>query len=107
MLIFVTFPPCASTLPLLTPPNVRDPVLKTCTPTGDVGSAYTPAVGWAQAIQYRVRQLKQSDLADSIAVVFGGDGSVATNGFWSALTIATTLKLPVLFVIQSNAQVLL
>ena len=38
----------------------------------------------------------------SIAVVLGGDASVATNGFWSALTIATTLRLPMLFYIEDN-----
>ena len=70
---------------------------------GDVGSQYTPAAGWAQAIQYRARQLGEKEAADSVAVVFGGDGSVATNGFWSALTISTTLKLPLLFVIEDNA----
>lgn len=69
---------------------------------GDVGSQYTPAVGWAQAIRYRVEELGQKELDGSIAVVFGGDGSVATNGFWSALTIATTLELPLLFVIEDN-----
>ncbi len=69
---------------------------------GDVGSQYTPAVGWAQAIRYRQIVLEEAEIADSIAVVFGGDGSVAANGFWSALTIATTLKLPILFVIEDN-----
>ncbi|MDB5368992.1 MAG: pyruvate dehydrogenase, partial [Roseomonas sp.] len=38
----------------------------------------------------------------AIGVVLGGDASVATNGFWSALTIATTQKLPVLFYIEDN-----
>ena len=38
----------------------------------------------------------------SIAVVLGGDASVATNGFWSALTVATTLQLPMLFYIEDN-----
>ncbi|GAB4148322.1 MAG: transketolase C-terminal domain-containing protein [Candidatus Promineifilaceae bacterium] len=70
---------------------------------GDVGSQYTPAAGWAQAIQYRLTQLGEQNIAGSIAVVFGGDGSVATNGFWSALTMATTLRLPLLFVIEDNA----
>src|SRR3546814_1563008 len=37
-----------------------------------------------------------------MAVVLGGDASVATNGFWSALTIATTQKLPMLFYIEDN-----
>lgn len=69
---------------------------------GDVGSQFTPAVGWAQAIRYRVEQLEQQALDGSIAVILGGDGAVATNGFWSALTIATTLNLPILFVIEDN-----
>ena len=32
----------------------------------------------------------------------GGDASVATGGFWSALTLATTLSLPMLFVVEDN-----
>ena len=51
---------------------------------------------------YRARVLKESDVEGSIAVAQGGEGSVATNGFWSALTIATTEKLPLLFVIEDN-----
>ena len=69
---------------------------------GDVGSQYTPAAGWAQALRYRVTVLGEEALADSIAVAFGGDGSVAANGFWSALTLATTLALPLLFFIEDN-----
>lgn len=69
---------------------------------GDVGSQYTPGVGWAQAIVYHRQVLHTRDAEDGLAVIFGGDGSVATNGFWSALTIATTLELPVLFVIEDN-----
>ena len=38
----------------------------------------------------------------AVGVVLGGDASVATNGFWSALTIATTQQLPVLFYIEDN-----
>ncbi len=33
----------------------------------------------------------------------GGDASTATNGFWAALNIATTLQLPLLFYIEDNA----
>lgn len=68
----------------------------------DVGAQFTPAVGWAQGIRYRVEQLGESELTDSLALVFSGDGAVASNGFWSALTIATTLELPVLFVVEDN-----
>ncbi len=70
--------------------------------SGDVGAQYTPIAGWAQAIRYRTDVLGESDWEGAIGVAFGGDGSVATNGFWSALTIATTLNLPMLFVIEDN-----
>lgn len=69
---------------------------------GDVGSQYTPAVGWAQGIEYRANVLGEEEYEGAISVILGGDGSVATNGFWSALTMATTLNLPVLFYIEDN-----
>ncbi len=69
---------------------------------GDVGSQYTPAAGWAQAITYHRDTLGDDSYAGSIAVALGGDGSVATNGFWAALTMATTLNLPMLFYIEDN-----
>jgi len=69
---------------------------------GDVGSQYTPAAGWAQAITYHRDVLRGRSWRGAIAVVLGGEASVATNGFWSCLTIATTLKLPLLFYIEDN-----
>ena len=69
---------------------------------GDVGSQYTPAAGWAQSIQYRRDVLGESDYQGAIAVVLGGEGSVASNGFWSSLTMAATLGLPLLFLIEDN-----
>lgn len=71
--------------------------------SGDVGAQYTPAAGWAQAITYRCRVLGQEDWQGAVAVALGGDGSVAANGFWSALNIATTLRLPVIFFIEDNS----
>jgi 2-oxoisovalerate dehydrogenase E1 component len=73
---------------------------------GDVGSQYTPTAGWAQAILYHANVLKDDSYAGAIAVVLGGEGSVATNGFWSSLTIATTLRLPMLFYIEDNGYAL-
>ena len=70
--------------------------------SGGVGAQYTPTVGWAQAIRYRETELGDPAYADAVAVVLGGDGSVASNGFWAALTIATTQKLPMLFYIEDN-----
>lgn len=68
---------------------------------GGVGAQYTPAAGWAQAIHYKTRVLGEKD-DGAIAVVLGGDASCATGGFWSALTIATTQQLPLLFYIEDN-----
>lgn len=68
---------------------------------GDVGSQFTPAAGWAQALGYR-RDVLGEAVGDAIVVVCGGDGAVATNGFWSALTMATTLQLPLLFLVEDN-----
>lgn len=69
---------------------------------GGVGAQYTPTAGWAQAVKYYSEVLGKRDYAQSIAVVLGGDGSVASNGFWAALTIATTQKLPMLFYVEDN-----
>ncbi len=69
---------------------------------GGVGAQFTPTAGWAQALEYRAHILNERECGDAIAVALGGDASVATNGFWSALTMATTLKLPMLFYIEDN-----
>ena len=68
---------------------------------GGVGAQYTPAAGWAQAIKYKTEVLKEGP-ADALALVLGGDASCATGGFWSALTIATTQQLPLLFYVEDN-----
>ncbi|HEX8642106.1 MAG TPA: transketolase C-terminal domain-containing protein [Allosphingosinicella sp.] len=70
--------------------------------SGGVGAQYTPTAGWAQAIEYQRKVLGDVDYEGAMAVVLGGDASVATNGFWSALTIATTQKLPMLFYVEDN-----
>ncbi len=70
--------------------------------SGGVGAQYTPVAGWAQAVEYHREHLQNSDWNEAMGLVLGGDGSVATNGFWSSLTMATTLKLPMLFYIEDN-----
>ncbi|MGO8829841.1 MAG: transketolase C-terminal domain-containing protein [Steroidobacteraceae bacterium] len=69
---------------------------------GGVGTQFTPAAGWAQALRYRHGTLGEAQYAGSIAVAHGGDASTATNGFWAALNIATTERLPLLFFIEDN-----
>lgn len=81
-------------------PNLNGPsALPMC---GGVGAQYTPMAGWAQALQYYKTTLNDPSYDRAIGVVLGGEASVATNGFWSALTIATTLKLPMLFYVEDN-----
>jgi 2-oxoisovalerate dehydrogenase E1 component len=74
-------------------------VLPAC---GGVGAQYTPVIGWAQSLQYRAQVLRDESVAGCIAVAHGGEASAATNGFWAALTIATTQRLPVLFFLEDN-----
>ncbi len=69
---------------------------------GGVGTQYTTTAGWARAIRYYANTLHDASYQGAIAVALGGEGSVATNGFWSALNIATTAKLPMLFYIEDN-----
>jgi 2-oxoisovalerate dehydrogenase E1 component len=71
--------------------------------SGDVGAQYSPVAGWAQAITYRQRVLGETDWSGAIGVATGGEGSVSANGFWAALNIATTLRLPMLFFIEDNS----
>jgi 2-oxoisovalerate dehydrogenase E1 component len=68
----------------------------------DIGAQFSVAAGWAQAIRYRVEVLGEQALADSVVVVYGGDGSVASSGFWAMLNAASTLDLPLLIVIEDN-----
>ncbi len=81
-------------------PNRNGPIVLPM--SGDVGSQYTPAAGWAQTILYHRDALGDASHAGCLGVALGGDASVATSGFWSALTMATTLKLPMLFYIEDN-----
>ena len=69
---------------------------------GDVGSQYTPAAGWAEAIRYHFEVLGLNEYDRAVAVVLGGEGSTATNGFWAALGAATTVGLPLIFFVEDN-----
>ncbi len=81
-------------------PNSNGPsALPMC---GGVGAQYTPTAGWAQALEYRRTVLNDRACDGAIAVALGGDGSVATNGFWASLNMAAVLQLPMLFYIEDN-----
>lgn len=81
-------------------PSTNGPVVLPM--AGGVGTQYTMTAGWARAIRYYSETLGDTSYQSCIAVAAGGDGSVATNGFWSALNIATTGRLPMLFYIEDN-----
>jgi 2-oxoisovalerate dehydrogenase E1 component len=81
-------------------PNRHGPIVLPM--SGDVGSQYTPCAGWAQAVRYHADVLGDREWDGAIGVVLGGEGSVATNGFWSSLTMATTLSLPMVFYVEDN-----
>jgi len=69
---------------------------------GGVGAQYTPISGWTQSIVYNRDELKDEAYRGAVGVSMGGDSSMSTNGFWSALNISTTNNLPHLFYIEDN-----
>lgn len=79
-----------------------DPGVTVLPMSGGVGAQFTPVVGWAQAIRYRLDVLSEPGYEGAIAVALGGEASTASNGFWAALNAASTQRLPVLFYIEDN-----
>lgn len=69
---------------------------------GGVGAQFSPIAGWAQSIVYHRDELKDASYKGAIGVSMGGDAAMSTSGFWAALNIATTNKLPHLFFIEDN-----
>ncbi|ALO47420.1 alpha-ketoacid dehydrogenase subunit alpha/beta [Pseudohongiella spirulinae] len=69
---------------------------------GGVGAQYSPIAGWAQSIRYHLDVLGDESYRGAIGVSMGGDSSMSTSGFWAALNISTTNKLPHLFFIEDN-----
>jgi len=70
--------------------------------SGGVGAQFTPITGWAQSVQYHQTVLENPAWKGAVALSMGGDASLSTSGFWSALNIATTHELPQLFYIEDN-----
>jgi 2-oxoisovalerate dehydrogenase E1 component len=70
--------------------------------SGDVGAQFTPAVGWAQAVQYRAESMGEDEYRGAVGLVHAGDGATSTNGFWSAINIAAQHRLPYIMLIEDN-----
>lgn len=62
--------------------------------SGNLGTQYPQAVGWAMAELYKGQR--------GVATTFIGDGSTAEGDFHAALTFAATYKAPVLLNITNN-----
>ena len=58
--------------------------------------------GWLAIGCLRVGWVVGQLIEDIVAVAHGGEASTATNGFWSALNMVTTERLPFLFFIEDN-----
>lgn len=69
---------------------------------GGVGAQYSSISGWAQSIRYHGEELGDESYRSAIGVSMGGDSSMSTSGFWAALNISTTNRLPHLFFIEDN-----
>lgn len=70
--------------------------------SGDVGAQFTPAVGWAQAVQYHVESMGEEEYRGAVGLAHAGDGATSTNGFWSAINIAAQHRLPYIMLIEDN-----
>ncbi len=83
--------------------------LRIFTTSSPTGSQCLPGVGTAEAARYLARaggsalaEAARAVAGDEIVVVTIGDGATSEGEFWEALNAATTLRLPVLFVVEDN-----
>ena len=83
--------------------------LRIFTTSSPTGSQCLPGVGAAEAARYlagtgagAVRDAAGAAADDEIVVVTIGEGSTSEGEFWEALNAATTLSLPVLFLVEDN-----
>jgi 2-oxoisovalerate dehydrogenase E1 component len=79
-------------------------IVSSSSPTG---TQYLNAVGCAEAwLRYdRLKDIpdrEQQIESDDVALVTSGDGTTSEGEFWEALTTASNLQLPVIFLIEDN-----
>jgi len=75
-------------------------VVSTSSPTG---TQFLQAVGSAEAV-IRAKQLGLTDgfEKDEVVLVTTGDGTTSEGEFWEALSNASNLKLPIVFLVEDN-----
>ncbi len=84
--------------------DVRYNIASTSSPTG---TQFLQAVGTAEAghraaLLPTLRRHVTGFEADEVVVVTSGDGTTSEGEFWEALSTASNLKLPVIFLIEDN-----
>ncbi len=94
------------------PSHWGSPRLNIFTTSSPTGSECLPGVGAAEAGRYLLRPdteairdqatAAKAASADEVVVVTIGDGATSEGEFWEALNSASTLKLPVVFVVEDN-----
>jgi 2-oxoisovalerate dehydrogenase E1 component len=85
------------------------PHLNVFTSSSPTATECLPGVGAAEAGRYllrpeaaAIRERASRVSADEVVVVTIGDGATSEGEFWEALNSATTLRLPVVFVVEDN-----
>jgi 2-oxoisovalerate dehydrogenase E1 component len=90
------------------PSHPSSKTLRIFTTSSPTGTQYLQAVGTAEA-GWRGRQsdairgCMEAFDDDEVALVCSGEGTTSEGEFWEALNTATTLQLPVIFLIEDNA----
>jgi len=86
------------------PCHWSDPARHVVSQTSATGSQCLPAVGCAEAGRYLAAHpgIGAAHASDEITYVSVGEGTTSQGEFWEAVNSATTLRLPVLFLVADN-----